>query len=66
MEDLKDDIIISTDRIERLNKVYKLFKYGPDSASYLIEIRENALDDDKVVERCNELLKRLADEYPLS
>jgi nucleotide-binding universal stress UspA family protein len=59
LEELRDEIIISRDKIHRQEKIYQLYTHGPLAIKYLREIMDILIEDDEVLKNCNEFIKKL-------
>jgi len=66
IRDLKDDIILSPYKTEKIKKLDELSKLAPESIKAIKEVRENAVDDQEFEDYCDKILNELRQWYPNS
>ena len=61
IQDLKDDIILSPYKTEKIKKLDELSKLTPESIKAIKEIRDNAVDDQEFQDHCDKILNEVLD-----
>jgi nucleotide-binding universal stress UspA family protein len=59
LEGLRDEIVSSRDKRHRHEKIYQLYSHGPLAIKYLREVMDRLIEDDDVLNSCNDFIQKL-------